>query len=84
MFADPIEVSNGQLESLRKAKYFADYKKGQMVNNYRPIQSLAGRPVQRSFNDSTPCTSGAAGVRAMAIGPVALLALALGAFLLRL
>ena len=26
-----------------------------MANNYRPIQSLGGRRVERSFNDSTPC-----------------------------
>ena len=84
VFADPIEVSNGQLESLRKAKYFAQNKKGQMVNNYRPIQPLNGRRVERSFIDSTPCTSGAAGVRAMAIEWLALLALALGALLSRL
>ena len=81
VFADAIEVSNGQLESLRKAKYFSQNKNGPMVNNFRPIQPLNNRRVERSFNDSKPCS---AGVRAVAIGPLALLTLTLCVLLSRL
>lgn len=52
VFADPIEVSNEQLAALRNAKYYAQDASGQMVNNYRPLQPLAGRRVRRSFNDN--------------------------------
>ena len=52
VFADPIEVSNEQLASLRNAKYYAQGSSGQMDNNYRPLQPLADRRVRRSFNDN--------------------------------